>query len=495
MLDYLGQFDAELLQTSEGRRVLTRLHPKLFALVYLLRHLVDEQSHVSFGEVHDDWFTQMESWIKPVKEPREWRRAFVAPRSCGKSTVWFLIAPLWAGAHGFARFVAAFADSATQAETHLATFKSELSTNQLLRNDFPELCSAAKRAGGATEFDNRSLFKAKSGFVFAARGVDAASLGLKVGDQRPDVIICDDLEPSESNYSSFQADKRLSTLVNAILPLSERARVALVGTVTMPGSIIHQMVKTVTSNESATAWIRDEQFTCHYHPAIMSGDGGQERSIWPAKWPLEWLQSIRHTQSYRLNYANDPMAAEGVYWRREDFHPGALAAGTRTILAIDPAVTSKKNSDYTGLAIVTYSPSEQRCLIEHAVGVRLTGAPLARHVAALVQRYPHVRVILIETNAGGELWQGVFDDIPGVKVKTHFSSKSKEVRFADAMRHWQARRVLHHGSLPMLEEQAIAFPKVRNDDVIDAAVAGVHFFLKPEWERKVKASVSSKSYI
>ena len=50
------------------------------------------------------------------------------------------------------------------------------------------------------------------------------------------MIILDDIEPDASNYSVYQAEKRKSTLINAILPLNLNARVVWSGTVTMEGS-------------------------------------------------------------------------------------------------------------------------------------------------------------------------------------------------------------------------------------------------------------------
>jgi hypothetical protein len=81
-----------------------------------------------------------------------------------------------------------------------------------------------------------------NGAIFAAKGVDSASLGMKVGNTRPDVLIFDDLEPDEARYSTALAEKRLGTFQDALLPLNIRARVVLVGTVTMPGSVTHQLV-------------------------------------------------------------------------------------------------------------------------------------------------------------------------------------------------------------------------------------------------------------
>src|SRR3546814_3571818 len=94
-----------------------------------------------------------------------------------------------------------------------------------------------------TVADTQDLYQAQSGFVFAAGGADVSVLGMKVEDKRPDLLILDDLEPDEASYSLYQMEQSRGTLTDAILPLNIRARVILAGTVTMPGSITHQMVK------------------------------------------------------------------------------------------------------------------------------------------------------------------------------------------------------------------------------------------------------------
>ena len=196
----------DLLDTPDGRRVLTRLHPRLFALVYLRHHLAGDETHdtISFSEAHLDWYDQVLSWVKPATEPKGWRRGYVAPRASGKSTFWYLIAPMWAAAHGHVKFCAAFSDSASQAEGHLATFKRELDTNDLIRRDYPKLTMPLMRGSrGVSVADSRSLMVQRNHFVFAAKGVDSATLGMKVGERRPDLIILDDVEPVGSNYSAY----------------------------------------------------------------------------------------------------------------------------------------------------------------------------------------------------------------------------------------------------------------------------------------------------
>jgi phage terminase large subunit-like protein len=100
--------------------------------------------------------------------------------------------------------------------------------------------------------------------------------------------------------------------------------------------------------------------------------------------------------------------------------------------------------------------------------------------------------VFVEVNQGGDLWKDVLHDLP-VRLIVHTVSDSKEVRFARALPHWQRGRVVHANHFGDLEDQAVAFPNGRHDDVIDAAVAGVNYFLVPQ--KKVRAGRSGRSYV
>jgi hypothetical protein len=509
---WLGRLELELadlpFQSAHQRAVIRRTlgtDPVAFALIYLSHHLKSDetQGKITFSEAHFEWARAAERW-KPGwsnHAPMADRHAYVAPRGTGKSTWWFLILPLWAGAYGHKKFAAAFANATAQAELHLSAMKNELDTNATLRNDFPELCTPRRRPTGVTVADRAGMINQRSGFTFAARGIDSAVLGMKVGSNRPDLLIMDDIEPDEASYSTELAVKRLGTAVDAILPLNVYASVVMVGTVTMPGSVMHQLVKSAQGvlQDGESTWISEEKITAHHHRAILTNDDGTERSLWPAKWPLEWLQGRRHTREYQKNYDNDPLARESVYWRKDDFRYGLLEGMTRVGLWIDPAITAKKTSDFTGLAVVGWSPPPPgarrvrdglgrlvpdpgRVVVLHAVGVRLAGSPLRDYALQLLNRFPEIKIIFVEVNQGGDLWLDVFHDMPGVKIRLHTVSESKEIRFAAALEHYQwsdGGRVLHADRIAVLEEQQVGFPNAAYDDVADAAVAGINHFLTP----------------
>jgi hypothetical protein len=91
--------------------------------------------------------------------------------------------------------------------------------------------------------DHQALYLAKSGVAFQARGVDTMNLGTKVGTLRPDLLLLDDVEKDEGNYSIHQKQDRLKTILQAIFPMNINAVVEFAGTTTMYGSIMHDLVR------------------------------------------------------------------------------------------------------------------------------------------------------------------------------------------------------------------------------------------------------------
>lgn len=483
-------------ERSAIRRAQGAVHPALFALVYLRPWLKGPETddRVTLARPHLEWAQLAAGWTTRAATPGLDRHVFVAPRALGKTSWWFGIIPLWLAAYGHRRFVAAFAHRSDQAEQHLETFRRELETNRLLREDFPSLCTPATRNRGTTLADNRAMLQTQSGFAFAAQGIDAGNLGLKVGTLRPDLMILDDVEPDEASYSPHQAVKRLGTITDSVLALNIYAPVVWTGTTTMNDSLIHQAVRSVTEPEAAP-WVREEGWTVHHHlPVLTDGEGGRA-SVWPEKWPLDYLDSISHTRAYAKNYLNLPMALDGDYWSAEDlrYAPEGLVF-TRTVIMVDPAVTAKRTSDYTGI-VVASSTADGHTVIRDAMQVKLPPAGLRGKVAAVIEAYPEARVLVVETNQGADLWAPVFADLP-IKYREVKNSVAKEVRITWLLNAMQRGTVTLGRKLPVLESQMLAYPQVVNDDVVDAAAGATVGYLCPPTKTvgQTRPSVRTSAY-
>lgn len=473
---YMEDINPKLLTFSEGRRELTKYDPMLFALLYLPDHLKNANGELTLSEFHWDLAEYGKTWITKPDQPKQNRDAFIAPRECGKSTWIFLILPMWAAAHGHVKFVAAFSDAASQAETHLLTFKNELETNEYLRQDFPDFCTS-KIVGstGRSLASNAWRIIQANGFIFDANGIDTNSLGKKVFGQRPDLIILDDIEKGEKNYSEYQAGRQMNTVFDDIAPMNIYARMIIIGTTTMPNSMMDQFRKHAQGdNSQELQWITDQNVDVHYYPAIMTADDGSERSVWPEKWSLEWLQSQRHLRDFAKNYMNRPVNTDGQFWTYEDVIIEDIEWYGNTIISIDPAVTKNKVSDYTGIAVLSRGEDDY-IYVRDAFQLKVSPSELADRVAALVDIYDP-GVIYVETNQGGDLWQDVFRDIP-VRYRSIKQSVSKQIRAGKALNYYQQGLVRHTDHFPALEEQMYSFPKVSHDDVLDAVVSGILYFL------------------
>lgn len=247
--EYLEQFPRELLESKQGRIGLCRTRPMLFALLYLSHHISFDGKPPEFSQFHLDLFEYGKTLAgvgqdidneKSRDDTKLQRDAWLAPRASGKSTILFTVLPLWLAAMEHVEFIAAFSDSENQAIIHLQTFKSELDSNELLRNDFPDLCRPKKsRATNKYVSQSQIMIQQANGFIFTAKGIDSQSLGMKVGVKRPEVIICDDIESLD--YSVSAAKSRLNTLLHGVFALNYKAKIIIVGTCPIAGGILDNL--------------------------------------------------------------------------------------------------------------------------------------------------------------------------------------------------------------------------------------------------------------
>jgi phage terminase large subunit-like protein len=376
----------------------------------------------------------------------------------------------------------------------LITFKNELDTNEYLQIDYPELCKPKIVSTTGRALANNSWRIVQSNdFIFDANGIDTNSLGKKVFGQRPDLIILDDIEKGEKNYSEYQAGQQLNTVFDDIAPMNIYARMVFVGTTTMPNSIMDQFRKfSEFPDDPELQWIKDQNVKAHYYPAIMQNEDGTERSVWEEKWSLEWLKSQRHLRDFAKNYMNRPINVDGTFWANEDIIIEDLKEYGNTIISVDPAVTKNKVSDYTGIAVLSRGIDDlgnSVIYVREAQQVKLSPSDLSDRVRDLADIYD-AGLLYVETNQGGDLWQDVFKGIP-IKYRSKHQKLSKQIRAGKALNYYQQGKVRHSAHFPALEEQMWSFPKVSHDDVLDAVVTGVLYFLD---NKAVKISAKQFNY-
>lgn len=503
--DRLLDINTASISNPKHRRRVCEYDPLLFAIIYLWHHLksVETGDKVSLNEFHIDICDGAISWAfcEHAPKPKEFRDCWIAPRGCGKSTWMFLIIPLWAAAYGHRKYIAMFADSGKQAKQHLDSILQEFRTNEKLKTDFPKLCKSREQKGGDTANEYRSV----SRITFTAYGIDASTLGAKSENQRPDFLVFDDIEPPGNKFNETQKEARLDAIRNSILPMNFNAVAWIAGTTVAYGSVIHDVVRNALG-ALELRWVAEENIRAHYYPAIITDPDGSERSLWPERWPMSYLEEERNKKSFMLNMMNNPTGGtvdattgevKGEYWDEDDFSyetPWQVHDG---VLVIDPATTSKSASDQTGIAIISTNAAEDRTCVEYAVGLRLKPKALREWVLDHLELNPWISTLLIETNQGGDYIHENLKPLPkNIQVverhegKTDRTSQiakgrnSKKFRIRQFLDYDERGWVSYREKFPALHNQQIMFPHVLHDDVLDATAKGVHYWLHDNLPRR-----------
>lgn len=506
--EYLDrQYDKRLMATREGRRAIGRLDPFAWALMYQRHWLTGSGAEgITFSPFHAASYEWALSW-RGYQLPFANRHAWIAPRGSAKTTLHFRILPQWSLCYLHKDYFAIFTRTSELANEHMLAIQTNRRENQLLRHDFPEFVTP-RMTGKRAEYDTTGAYLAESGAIISAKGMDASVLGSSIDSRRANVIVLDDIENSEANYTPYQAAKRKKTITNAIGFYNVNAIWSWVGTTTMYGGLTHQLVRSVSgapqdANAEELEWIAEQRIKAHhFRPLIEDPETGEKVSSWPGRWRTEDLLAIAHTRMFRMEMDNMPSLGDEGMWQEEDFTyvEQASADNSRCALFIDPAVTATEESDYTGLAISQYPwPTREQILrnepgrveVLHIDRIKLIGRKRRDHIMRLLNRFPQIKRICVEDNQGGALWLEEFADL-GVPVELIHAVEGKEVRAAHALDKYQAKptQVVHVGKFPMAEGNMCSFPMVANDDDVDAVGYSVLYWLSPAEVRKPGAGVS-----
>lgn len=188
-----------------------------------LRTYFHEKYRLAFGRHHHFMIDSIVSIAK-----KGGRQAVAAPRGCGKSEVCkgLLVYVVLAGLCRFPMVVAA---TTPLAHRLYADFKSKIANNDLLLEDFPEVCFPVRALEGAPARANKqhvdgTLTRIKwtdeyiqlpyvpgssyGGCKLAYAGLDAAFRGCNIDGDRPDFVLVDDPETRESAKHRGQAEDR-----------------------------------------------------------------------------------------------------------------------------------------------------------------------------------------------------------------------------------------------------------------------------------------------
>jgi len=339
---------------NERRRAIAAKGPYEFAQVYL-PHLLVAQDDVydKDPDEFDDAKVIIEAGTtveasefhhmlyEAAKAPKanKLRKAWVAPRGFAKSTAITICVMYWA-AFKLRHFVLWTSETASQVEELVASIIDEIETQGILLEDFPHMAPKLDPNGRPVKFNDRDIVLA-SDFRLSARGSRKATRGLRRGNKRPDVIICDDAE-GEDSVGKTGYPKTRHWLTRVLGPAgSPRCDIWWMNTLveweSITGALIQRdedWTKKWDVEHLAAEWFTDEEgrrvdvldltyLDPHKDASIKRGDiyqGGTDEDpkaglvhhlLWEEYWPQARIDGFREEfglLAYAFELLNKPMS-------------------------------------------------------------------------------------------------------------------------------------------------------------------------------------------
>ena len=187
-----------------------------------------------------------------------------------------------------------------------------------------------------------------------------------------------------------------------------------------------------------------------------------------ALWQMEWIDDARRSEP--------PTAIQLIEENGIEEHVKILEM-PRIVVAVDPAVTAKSESDYTAIAVAGLGPDGDYYLL-HAEAYKLQPHQWAQQAIDVYDRW-QADLIVAEVNNGGDM---VIETINRVLEGQHRSanlsairaSRGKELRAEPVAALYAQGRVHHVGIFTDAEEQMCTFPVANDhDDLVDAVVYAI----------------------
>ena len=396
------------------------------------------------------------------------REVFLAPRGYAKSTKVSLVTVLIALARQMKQYLLLIQETGPQAKQAMSQVIHELDSNELLLADFPHLARAYVNGRPVADRDDDIAFA--SGARLQALGAGGSLRGRRNKEQRPDLVLIDDLEDDEHVRTKYQRDK-----------LDEWVSSALIGALG-PGADVY-MVGTLLHHDAVLARLLD-RWNGHRYEA-MTDAADYSTTTWPELWPAERLEAARRDMgaaAFSREMLHEPISDEDkvfprTRYRWRDMRSRLLAAehgefpSVKLRLAIDPAIGEKVTNDYTAITTAAQVQPGEYDVLDVWQG-RLKQAALIERCCQIDQLWKRYAPVWLVESVAAQAWLAQELRRRGLAVREVRPQKDKLLRAEPVGVLYENGQVYHDEALRDgdFELQMHQFPVAEHDDQVDATV-------------------------
>jgi predicted phage terminase large subunit-like protein len=497
---------------SFHRRRIAATSARAFAQVYLGKHL-----RLKPSRMHEDLFAT----LNRVTGQRGQRVAVAAPRGHAKSTVVSLAYVLWAILYGHEQFVLVISATKEQAVLLLKNIKDEIQGNELLLEDFPDVCQQPGTGRMLKPWRENSILL-RNGVMIRVLGSGQALRGVRHGPHRPSLIVCDDLENQEHCESAEQRIKLRDWFEKTLLKAGDtRTNVVVVGTVLHYDSLLANLTHPKLERGKAVGWenrlyravevysermdLWDRWEAIRVGEKEHQGETGPNAAatfyeankiimlkgakvLWPEQEDYLRLMQIRSDEgrlSFQSEKQNEPLDPERCLFREDSFHywdngfsepmemVRRIGQHCRIYGACDPSLGKNPNrGDYSAIITVAKNLNDNSLYVLHADIARRKPEETNERIVQLAKVFKY-RDFVVEGNQFQTVMvEHLRQQAQAAGVSLHprsmNSTANKQARIEGLEPYISSGRLKFSRCQTMLLEQLRQFPLGAHDDGPDA---------------------------
>lgn len=396
---------------------------------------------------------------------------FVAFRGSAKSSIVTTAYVLWSiFSAQQKKFIIICSQTEQKAQMHLASIKNQLKNNELLRRDLGPFEEEKNKFGTAT-----ALIIKRLNVKIMVSSVEQSIRGVRHNEHRPDLIIFDDIENTQSVKTREGREKTFAWLVGEVIPAgSKKTRYIAVGNLLHEDSVLKRLQKRIENGEM-------QRVRSAYREYPITDAKGVP--LWPGKYPTpedieEEREKTLDEVAWQREYMLRIIATDEQIIRPEfvNFYSTMPPDGLRGIyMGADLAISERDSADCT--AIVTgyvygTGPNLKIYIQSKPYNARVPFPEQAEFIKnkLAVEKMHHSRVkIYIEENGYQKALVQFVDsgkyDVEG--VTTGRMDKAARLRLTTPLLK-EARILFPSEGCEELVDQLLGFGREKHDDLADA---------------------------
>ncbi len=454
-------------------------------------------------------------YLMDISGKRNGRLAIAAPRGHAKSTVASFFYVMWSICYNKERFIIILSATAQQAQALLSDITRALETNTRLLEDFSDEFGDGNVKTKSTQHE----IITKNNIKVAAFGWDQNFRGIRHHQNRPTLIILDDVDSEKNTYNAKSREKLFNTFTRTILKggAVKGFNMVAIGTLLHPDSLLSKLVKqeefpdckkmiykaVITFSEHKDLWqtwgnilfargdlyeeeyglkAADKFFEAHKQEMLEG-----TKVLWPEVEDYYKLMKIREIEgaySFDCEKQNDPTNAQDsrydpdkfTYWDKDYSNVDQLIASFGNdysiIGACDPSVGVANNrSDYS--AIIILAKHKGHLYILDADIKQRPQDDLVQAIINFCKIYKHMEKFVIEANLFPELLlktvkERAYKENVIAPLKEIRNTKNKELRIFGMETYITTGTIMFSRKHRVLLDQLKYFPRGDHDDGPDA---------------------------